>query len=71
VDEDNITCHNAGKPTNPNIVIQSTDEEDEADFHPTAKAPRHKKKTAKSEPESGEDETPLQEELDEEELSKS
>jgi hypothetical protein len=61
---------NAGEPTNPNIIIQSTDEEDEADSRPAVKkAPRKKKKPAKSEPK---DETQFpQEELDEEELGKS
>jgi len=36
-DENNTTCHNAGQPTNPNIIIESTDEEDDIYSQHTAK----------------------------------
>lgn len=70
-DEDNTACNNAGQPTNPNIIIESTDEEDDIySQHTAKKAPTKKKKPAKKAPETCDDETP-KEELDEEELGKS
>jgi hypothetical protein len=72
-DENDITCHNAGQPTRPNFIIESTDEENEAYSRPSAnsakKAPTKKKKAAESEPDTCEDESPK--ESDDDELSKS
>jgi hypothetical protein len=69
-DKDDTTCHNAGPPKNRNIIIESTDEEDETHSQPTAKkAPTKKDNLAKSEQDTCDDNSP-KEELDDEELGK-
>ena len=71
VDENDITCHNAEQPKNPNVIIESTDEEDETYFQPTAKkAPTKKDNLAKSKQDTCDDNSP-KEELDDEELGES
>jgi hypothetical protein len=56
-DEDDITCYNAGRPTNSNVIIESTDEEDETYSHPTAKrAPTKKTNPAESKADTCQDE---------------
>ena len=64
-DEDDITCCNAGQPKNRNMIIESTDEEDETYSQPTAKAPTKKDNLAKQD--TCDDNSP-KEELDDEEL---
>jgi len=69
-DEDDITCRNAGQPKNRNVIIESTDEEDETYSQPTAKAPTTKDNLAKSKQDTCDDNSP-KEGLDDEELGES
>ena len=67
-DEDDTTCRNAGPPKNRNVIIESTDKEDETYSQPTAKkAPTKKDNLAESEQDTCDDNSP-KEELDDEEL---
>jgi len=48
-DEDDITCRNAGQPKNRNVIIESTDDEDETYSQPATEAPTEKDNLAESE----------------------
>jgi hypothetical protein len=66
-DEDDITCRNAGQPKNRNVIIESTDDEDETYSQPATEAPTEKDNLAESE-QNTDDNSPKEELDDDKEL---